>query len=163
MNFCSAGVHPQYLRDVDFSPDGSYFVYVSTGFMPRFGGANRDICDAVARFETNTLNPNRPTWINYSGGDTYHSVAATGAAVYAQGHIRQMNDPAWPTPGPAVDREGIGAINPTTGVALSWNPGKTRGVGGKEMLATPAGLWVGSDTPRFAGEFRSDLAFLPLN
>lgn len=163
VNMCQASRLPAYMRDVDFSPDGSYFVFVSTGFVPRPGGLNRDLCDAVARFETTTLNPSSPTWINYSGGDTYHSVAATGSAIYAQGHIREMNDPSWPTSSQAVARQGIGAINPSTGVALSWNPGKTRGVGGKELYATSAGLWVGSDTPRFAGEFRSDLAFLPLS
>jgi hypothetical protein len=62
----------------------------------------------------------------------------------------------------AVARSGIAALDPVTGKALSWNPGKTRGVGGKDFLATPTGLWVGSDGNRFAGEFRAGIAFLPL-
>ena len=36
--------------------------------------------------------PVRPTWINYTGGDTLHSVSATGAAVYVQGHQRWLNN-----------------------------------------------------------------------
>ena len=135
-----------------------------TGFVPFSGGVGRDLCDAAARFETNITNPTRPTWINYSGGDTFHSVAATGAAVYVQGHIRALDNPNGtngPLPG-SSPRQGIGAINPTSGLALPWNPGKTRGVGGKDFLVTPAGLWVGSDGRLFAGEVRDNLAFLPL-
>lgn len=163
VNACRASRLPAYLRDVDFSPDGSYFVVDSTGFVPVTGGLGRDLCDSVARFETGVLNPSRPTWINYSGGDTFHSIAVTGSAVYVQGHFRYLNNPTYGSVSPtAVPRQGVGAIDPTTGLALPWNPGKTRGVGGKDIYATPAGLWFGSDTPRFAGEFRSDLAFLPL-
>jgi len=91
-------------------------------------------------------------------------VAITGAAVYVQGHQRWMDNPLGDDdagPG-AVEREGIGAIDPESGDALPWNPGKTRGVGGKDMLATGAGLWVGSDGALFNGEPRSRIAFCPL-
>jgi hypothetical protein len=137
---------------------------VATGFVPVSGGLDRDICDATARFETNISDPVRPTWINYTGGDTLHSVSATGAAVYVQGHQRWLdnkfgvNDAG---PG-AVSRPGIGAINPDTGLALGWNPTKTREVGGKDFLATPTGLWVGSDGEHIDGEFRAGIAFMPL-
>src|SRR4029079_8642303 len=87
-NSCRVGSPAAYLRDVDFSPDGSYFVIVATGYIPFSGGVGRDLCDSASRFETNITSPFRPTWINYSGGDTFHSVAATGAAVYVQGHFR---------------------------------------------------------------------------
>jgi hypothetical protein len=163
-NKCSANGLPNYLRDVDFAPDGSYFVMVATGFVPVSGGLDRDICDATARFETNISDPVRPTWINYTGGDTLHSVSATGAAVYVQGHQRWLdnkfgvNDAG---PG-AVSRPGIGAINPDTGLALGWNPTKTREVGGKDFLATSTGLWVGSDGEHIGGEFRAGIAFMPL-
>jgi hypothetical protein len=89
---------------------------------------------------------------------------ATGAAVYVQGHQRWLDNPLgqnFAGPG-AVPREGIGAIDPTSGKALAWNPGKTRGVGGKDLLATTSGLWVGSDGAYFDGEFRSRIAFCPL-
>jgi hypothetical protein len=119
MNACRANSLPAYMRDVDFSPDGSYFVVDATGFVPFSGGVGRDLCDSAARFETNVLNPNRPTWINYSGGDTFHSIAATGAAVYVQGHFRALDNPNGtdgPLPG-SSPREGIGAIDPVTGKA----------------------------------------------
>ena len=163
-NSCRASKLPAQLRDVDFSPDGSWFAFVATGYIPVSGGVGRDICDAAARFETNILNPFRPTWINYSGGDTFHSVAVTGAAMYVQGHFRWLDNPQGTNnagPG-AVSRPGIGAIDPATGRALPWNPGKSRGVGGKDMLATTSGLWVGSDGKRFAGEWRNNIAFVPL-
>lgn len=163
-NKCRGKRTPAYLRGVDFSPDGSYFVVAGAGFIPRARGLHRDICDAAARFETRINKPYRPTWINYTGGDTLHSVAVTGAAVYVQGHHRWLDNPngvGEPGPG-AVDRPGIGAIDPSTGKALPWNPGKSRGVGGKDMLVTRSGLWVGSDGTHFAGEYRARIAFCPL-
>ena len=163
-NLCAAASLPDYMRDVDFSPDGSWFAFVSTGYVPQAGGVGRDLCDAAARFETAIPNPARPTWINYTGGDTLHSVAATDVAVYVQGHQRWLDNPQGRNaagPG-AVAREGIGAINPSTGLALSWNPGKERGVGGKDLYVTSAGLWVGSDTSRIGGETRRRIALMPV-
>jgi hypothetical protein len=162
-NMCAAASLPDYMRDVDFSPDGSYFVLVSTGFVPQSGGVGRDLCDATARFETGTLSPSRPTWINYTGGDTLHSVAVTDLAVYIQGHQRWLDNPQGrDSAGPgAVSRPGIGAISPTSGLALPWNPTKERGVGGKDLYVTTQGLWVGSDTRLIGGETRPRLALLP--
>jgi len=160
---CASSSLPDYMRDVDFSPDGSYFVFVSTGFVPLAGQVGTALCDATARFETANLSPTRPTWINYTGGDTLHSVAVTDLAVYVQGHQRWLNNPQGrDSAGPgAVSRPGIGAINPTTGLALSWNPTKDRGVGGKDLLVTARGLWVASDTEHIGGETRMRIALLP--
>ena len=163
-NTCRGDKFPAYLRDVDFSPNGNYFVVVSTGAAAKAGGVGRDVCDAAARFQTKRDRPSRPVWINYTGGDTLLSVAATGSAVYVQGHQRWLDNPKGRNdagPG-AVRREGIGAIHTRTGKALAWNPGKTRGIGGKALYATSAGLWVGSDGARFAGEHRDNIAFCPL-
>ena len=162
-NMCAAASLADYMRDVDFSPDGSYFVFVSTGFVPQTGQIGTALCDATARFETANLAPTRPTWINYTGGDTLHSVAATDRAVYVQGHQRWLNNPQGrDSAGPgAVSRPGIGAIDPVTGLALSWNPTKDRGVGGKDLLVTARGLWVGSDTAHIGGETRMRVALLP--
>ena len=141
---------------------------VSTGYVPLSGGLNRDVCDVAARFETDIANPTRPTWMNYTGGDTLHAVAVTGAAVYVQGHQRWFNNPfGIDSAGPgAVDRQGIAALRVSDGDARAatgedWNPGKTRGVGGREFLVTSAGLWVGSDGRLFRGEVHDNIAFCP--
>jgi Domain of unknown function (DUF5122) beta-propeller len=162
-NVCAAASLSDYMRDVDFSPDGSWFVFVSTGFVPQSGGVGRDLCDATARFETNVASPARPTWINYTGGDTLHSVAVTDVAVYVQGHQRWLDNPQGrDSAGPgAVSRPGIGAIDPTSGLALPWNPTKDRGVGGKDLYVTPQGLWVGSDTTHIGHEYHARIALMP--
>jgi hypothetical protein len=162
-NMCQADSLSDYVKDVDFSPDGSWFAVVATGFVPQAGGIGRDLCDATARFETNVANPVRPRWINYTGGDTLHSVAATDVAVYVQGHQRWLDNPQGRnSAGPgAVSRPGIGAINPTSGLALPWNPTKDRGVGGKDLYVTSQGLWVGSDTTHIGGETRARIALMP--
>ena len=156
---------PAYLRDVDFAPDGSWFVLVSTGGVPQPGEGGLSLCDAAARFETRIKRQDKPTWINYTGGDTLHSVAVTGAAVYVSGHQRWLDNKGgrdFCAPG-CVSRPGIGALDPGTGRALDWNPTKSRAVGGKELLATSQGLWVGSDGQQYAREHHYGIAFAPLS
>ncbi|WP_254909939.1 hypothetical protein [Micromonospora sp. NBS 11-29] len=151
---------PTYLRGVDISPDGTWFVAVTTGAA--FPGT---LCDTASRFEFGAETAGaQPTWANYTGGDTLLSVAITGAAVYVGGHQRWLDNPQGrDSAGPgAVSRPGIGAIHPTTGRALAWNPTKDRGVGTAELYATDRGLWVGSDTVTVAGEYHARVAFLPL-
>jgi hypothetical protein len=151
-----------YSRGVDFSPDGTYFVVANTGGI---GGAS-SICDAAARFETSDVSSTaEPTWINFTGGDSLYSVAITGVAVYVGGHQRWLDNPFGSnSAGPgAVSRPGIGAIDPTTGKALSWNPTKTRGHGTEKLYVTKAGLWVGSDGATFGGEDHPGIAFCPVS
>ncbi|MCW3819183.1 hypothetical protein ONA91_32555 [Micromonospora sp. DR5-3] len=151
---------PTYLRGVDISPDGTWFVAVTTGAA--FPGT---LCDTASRFEFGTETAGKqPTWANYTGGDTLLSVAITGSAVYVGGHQRWLDNPLGrDSAGPgAVSRPGIGAIHPVTGKALPWNPTKDRGVGTGELYATERGLWVGSDTTTVAGEYHARVAFFPL-
>ena len=154
-----------YLNQVDFSPSGDYFAVVSTGFIPRWPEDHGStVCDAAARFETSELDPQTPTWINYTGGDTLTGVLISGPAVYVQGHNRWLDNPQgadFAGPG-AVKRPGIGAIDPTTGMALPWNPRKPAQRGGEGFLTTDRGLWVGSDSSRFSGDILHGMAFAPL-
>jgi hypothetical protein len=151
-----------FTRDVDFSPNGSYFVLSTTGAFA--GGVNSGtLCDTTTRWET-TSTGNDPTWADYTGGDTTYGVAVTGSAVYVGGHMRWQNNPfQGDQAGPgAVAREGIAALDPVNGLPLRWNPGRSRGVGAQALFATAQGLWVGSDTTRLGGEQHGRVAFLPL-
>jgi hypothetical protein len=149
---CRLATRYAYLRDVDFSPDGSGFFFVSTGGQSRDGERGLTVCDAAARFNTATASPSKPAWITYTDGDTLLSTVATDSAVYVQGHQKKLHA-AGTT---AVRREGIGALNPSTGAVLSWDPWKGRGFGGQVLVVTGAespraGLWVGSDTTLIGG------------
>ena len=171
---CSAAFdsHP---RDLDVSPDGTYFVVVTTGAYTSRGA----LCDTVSRWEIAARGSDlQPTWVDYDGGDSFTAVAITGPAIYVGGHPRWLNNPisdgsnltAVPGPG-SVTREGIAALDPASGLPLPWNPGRERGEGAWALASTPDGLWVGSDTDKIGGwtapgcegcEFHQKLAFFPL-
>jgi hypothetical protein len=153
------------ITDVDFAPDGSYFILGATGGPARFStDIGTAVCDGAARFETGVLAPTSPTWVNYTGGDTVWSVLATGAAVYLQGHFRWLDNPeGHDSAGPgAVSRRGIGAVDTTTGKALEWNPDKPARRGGRALMDDSGGLWIGSDSEMLGGEAHLGLGFLPL-
>jgi hypothetical protein len=165
-----APTRPANLRDVDFSPDGSAFFIAATGGAPNTGDRGVTVCDAVARFNTAVTSPTRPVWVTYANGDTLLTTVATASAVYVQGHQKSLGSRTF---------EGIGAVNPSTGAVLDWDPWKQRGFGGQVLVVTgggtgPPGLWVGSDTKLIGGgtapgggpagnpETHERWAFLPL-
>jgi hypothetical protein len=153
-----------YMRDIDWSEDGSYFVLVSTG-----GPIKYQLCDSASRWETSQANNGSsvPTWINYTGGDSLYSVEIINDIVYVGGHQRWLDNPEgtdFAGPG-AVSRPGVGAIDGFTGKATSWNPTRTRGHGAMELYQTitpgATGLWIGSDTDQLGGEYHASIGFFP--
>lgn len=159
---CAKGAFDGYMRDVEMSPDGSFFVVSTTG-----GPFSGTLCDTAARFETYAVGTTlEPTWISHSGGDTLVGVEITESAVYVGGHQRWMNNPSGSDRAQqgAVPRPGLVALDPESGVPLKWNPGRNpRGVAAYEVYETEAGIWVVSDTP-WIGDRRYQrprIAFFP--
>jgi hypothetical protein len=152
-----------YLRQVKFSPDGSYIVVAATGRA----SAPDKLCDSAARFETSGTGRRNPTWVQRTGGDSLYAVAVTGSAVYLGGHQRYFDNPLGTDakgPGPgAVPRPGIGAVSPSTGRALPWNPTRARGVGVRVFVAVPRGLLVGSDTDQLGREYHGRIGMFPMS
>ncbi|HEU4426114.1 MAG TPA: malectin domain-containing carbohydrate-binding protein [Pilimelia sp.] len=160
---CAWWAFDSWVRDVAFSPDGTYFVIVTTGAP--FAGT---LCDTAARWEAAATGTGlQPTWVDYTGGDTLLSVAISEQAVYVGGHTRWLNnsDGADSAAAGAVGRASIAALDPVNGLPLAWNPGRhPRGYGVAELYLTPDGLWLGHDQ-LWIGNFqyrRERIAFFPL-
>ena len=82
--------------------------------------------------------------------------------MYVGGHFRWLDNRnySWRARGDAVERPGIGALHPTTGRALAWNPGKTRAHGAEASQDRGRPL----DRQRRAlmsGEWREGIASMP--
>ena len=125
-NGCSSSFDT-YMRDVEFSPDGSYFAVVTTGAY-----SSQFLCDSASRFDTNSTSmAAEPVWTNYTGGDTLTAVAVTDAAVYIGGHNGWMNNPyaADAVGNGAVTREGLAALDPRSGALLPWAPPRNARLG----------------------------------
>jgi hypothetical protein len=156
-----AGVFNTYMRDVEFSPDGSYFVPVATGA----GYFPTTFCDTATRWETVATGSDlHPTWVSYTGGDTLTAVAITGTTIYVGGHQRwENNDIVGDVAAAgAVARTGLAALDPQNGMPFRWNPTRNRGVGVFAFLASPVGLWVGHDTAILGHETHNRIGMFPL-
>lgn len=153
-------VHPcmkdesYYIRAGAWSPDDSTVYFASTGYKPRYGPGSRTsqpragLCDAA--FALSATGGAQPLqWINYTGCDSYYGVVADDTHVYVTGHERWADNPdGCDTAGPgAVSRPGLADLDPTAGGAVdpSWNPTRSLGHGGDDLVLTAAGLWVASD------------------
>ena len=90
-------------------------------------------------------------WIEYSGCDSYYSVGADNAAVYAAGH------PRWADNTNGCTKQGTGAtpdpglqgLDPATGIVELNSGGAALYTMSRDnaddMLFTSAGLWIASD------------------
>ena len=167
---CASGAYDTYMRDVAFSPDGSYFVVAATGggtFGTNTDGT-RALCDTVTRWSAASSGADvQPTWIDYTGNDSFESIATSGTAIYLGGHERWLNNSAASdSPGEgSVPRPGLAAVNPVNGLPYAWNPGRNpRGAGAYALYVSPTGLYVGSDTTYIGDHqyYRGRLAYFPL-
>jgi hypothetical protein len=143
-----------YIRAAAWSPDDHTVYLATTGYHPAQNlqtGLNprTGLCDAVAAFPA-TQSPVTHTWVEYSGCDSYYSVAVDNAAVYAAG------DPRWADNSSGCNKQGTGAVpdagmqglNPATGNVELSSGGTalytmTR-ANADNMLITSAGLWIAS-------------------
>jgi len=167
---CASFAYDTYVRDVAFSPDGSYFAVGATGgntFDVNTDGS-RSLCDSATRWATTATGADvAPTWIDYTGNDSFESIATSQTAIYLGGHQRWLNNSFgsdYADTG-AVPRPGIVALDPVNGLPFSWNPGRNpRGAGAYALLVTSSGLYVGMDTTYIGNKayYRGRLAFFPL-
>ena len=164
---CATVFDKTWIRGIDIDPTSSFFVVATTG---AHFGADR-LCDTAARWElpVTSAGPNSlPTWVNHTGGDTLWSAEITEAAVYFGGHQRWANNP-YPSPrgdrdGPgSLVRKGVVALDPLTGVPLSWNPERIRGRGIEALHATSDFLFTGSDTEFWNNRKIERLVVLPVD
>src|SRR5215469_8920489 len=141
-----------YVRTAAWSPNDSTVYLANTGFHPAQNpgpGARKGLCDSVSAWPAAQHSVTH-NWINYSGCDSYYSVAADNAAVYAAGH------PRWTNNSNACNAAGTGAFvdpglqgfHPADGSVWKNSGGTalytmTRANAGY-MLITGAGLWIGS-------------------
>ena len=165
---CAYSSYDTYVRDVNWSPDGTYFVVGATGASGTNSDGTRALCDSAARWSAFDTGSNvKPTWVDYTGNDTILSVAITGTAVYVGGHERWLNNPNGSdrAAAGAVPRPSIAALDPASGLPLQWNPGRNpRGAGTYALFAAANGLYVGSDQDYF-GNYRyhhEKLGYFPL-
>ncbi|MEU7780625.1 hypothetical protein ACIP95_30480 [Micromonospora parva] len=161
-----------YVQDVKFGGDGSWFVVGTNGGA----GWPSAYCDALVRFETAARGSGQlATWVDFTGNDTITSVEVADNIIYLGGHFRWLNNPnASDNAGNgAIDRLGIAAVTPATGMPVNWNPRRS---GSASM---PAGttawgssvpvLWRGSDGLYFGhnsdgmgDEYHGRLGMFPL-
>ena len=160
---CDSQGIPNYVTGLSYSGNGNWFAIATAGFKNSSGPLTATVCDAVSRFSTSAASTS-PTWVNYTGCDSLYSVLVAPDAVYVGGHQRWLNNPGGcNSAGPgAVSRPGIGAVDPTTGQALAWDPTRSRGRGADFLEMTGLGLTVLSDCAAagISGDPSSDSNYL---
>ncbi len=166
-------VFVHYVQDVKFGSDGSWFVVGTNGGS----GWPEAYCDVLVRFETMARGGSQlGTWVNYTGNDTITSVEVADNTIYLGGHFRWLNNPhAHDKAGDgAIDRLGVAAVTPATGMPVNWNPRRSGGSsmppGTSEWGSTVPVLWRGDDGLYFGhnsdgmgSEYHGRLGMFPLS
>jgi hypothetical protein len=158
--FCAVN-HPLYVKAAAWSPDESTVYVADTGYHPDTWNVKQPtypltgLCDSVSAFPATRVSGLAADWTNYTGCNSFYSVAADSNAVYAAGHEQWAdNASGCKAAGQgAVPAPGLGGFTPgATGGSLMLNSASTaglysrgRGLGADDMLITSAGLWIASD------------------
>jgi hypothetical protein len=149
-----------YVRSAAWSPNDSTVYTATTGFhlLNRKSGSFplSGLCDTAAAFPAAHRSVSH-RWIEYSGCDSYFSVAADSSNAYVAGHPRwadNRNGCNHAGPGAVAD-PGLQGLNASTGHVLLNSRGKARyrmaRANADDMIFTSAGLWIAS-TNRFGSD-----------
>ncbi len=144
----------------DLSPDGSFFVMVSTGF--------------VMAFPTNGGPDQAELW-HQTTHDSIFAAAISDSAVYIGGHFCHMTSGPGETvregnytnrlcPIDIVDptfRKQVAALNPADGTPLDWDPGSNSFVGVRMLEVLDGGLALGHDGMWTGGTETGYFAYYP--
>ncbi len=150
------------VNDVEIDQTGTYAIIVA-GWPPQWNGYTvTALGDHAARWEMAGRGDVQPTWWTSTPYDTFTATAISSTAVYVGGHFRWLNGRTSFDATGAVNRKGLGALDPETGVPMNWNPGRDRGWGVLDMLVTNDQLIIAHDTKNVGGEYHPKLAAFPL-
>jgi len=171
----SCGTRGIFLRDLEISPDGTYFAVTHQGHDTGW------VCDTAIRWNISTT-PSEPAWVSRIF-DSVFSIGIDDDAIYVGGHFRYMVHPDAPSsfPGRQPDANGqvspynagsiqgpfgqdlyrpgyvyrayqIGALNPNTGKGIpEWNPGSDAYKCVCAITVIDRGLLIGQDRGRVNG------------
>ncbi len=153
------------ISDAALSPDGSYFVVVSSG------GDRPPTNDSAVKFSTAGGAGVTADWVSRHF-DSIYSVDVSDTAVYTGGHFQYQEAPGSTDPfpgdpdfnygfgqglGPAalgnevVRREQVGALDPATGKSMNWSPGANGYHGVTAVRVIDRGLLIGHDGTLIGG------------
>lgn len=150
------------VNDVEIDQTGTYAIIVA-GWPPGWNGYTPTaLGDHAARWEMSARGEVQPTWFTSTPYDTFTATAISSTAVYVGGHFRWLNGRTSFDSAGAVNRKGLGALDPETGVPMNWNPGRDRGWGVLDFLVTNDQLIIAHDTKNVGGEYHPKLAAFPL-
>jgi hypothetical protein len=142
-----------YVRGAAWSPNDQTIYLGDTGYHPWNVSTTQEprsgLCDSVSAFPA-TQKSVLDQWIEYSGCDSYYTVAADGTSVYAAGHIRWADNPndCNAAGSGAVADPGLQGLNPANGDVDLNSQGTAEytmaTANADDMLITSAGLWIAS-------------------